>query len=237
MKFPFPFEIKRTNRKCSIAIQIINYNIKVIAPRTLSDKKINEFVINKKSWIEAKLKLQSEYVLPKAKKYINDEIFSYLGDKYSLKIIISDSPKVKLEKKYIKVPIGPKYNNRENWDINTKRSFIKDALAVWYTEQAYKCLLKKTKYYSAKLGVYPKTIKVSHYKSRWGSCSITGDISYNWRIISAPHFIINYLVVHELCHLLEMNHSRSFWQNVESLLPDYKKRRKWLKLNSNTLFF
>lgn len=67
------------------------------------------------------------------------------------------------------------------------------------------------------------------YKSRWGSCSTTGDISYNWKIVMAPHRIVDYVVVHELCHLLEHNHSAIYWRHVERIIPDFKKCGEWLK--------
>ena len=79
------------------------------------------------------------------------------------------------------------------------------------------------------IGVTPKSVSVCSYKSRWGSCSVNGDLSYNWRIILAPHRIVDYVVVHELCHLLEHNHSPRYWKHVAHHVPDYKDCREWLK--------
>jgi len=84
------------------------------------------------------------------------------------------------------------------------------------------------------MGVAPNSISVRDYKSRWGSCSSKGEISYNWRIIIAPHQIVDYVVVHELCHLKHPNHSPEYWKSVKRVNPEYKEHRQWLKEHGAT---
>lgn len=79
------------------------------------------------------------------------------------------------------------------------------------------------------------SVKVKSYKSSWGSCSRSGDISFHWAIIMAPHYIVDYVVVHELCHMIHHNHSPAFWQQVEKVLPNYSECRGWLKVNGQEL--
>lgn len=100
-------------------------------------------------------------------------------------------------------------------------------------EQAREVLTKRTDYYKEILRVDYQRIRIGNQKTRWGSCSSRGTISYNWHLILMPEPIIDYVVVHELCHLVEMNHSPSFWKKVSEVLPDYQSRRKWLKENGN----
>lgn len=100
-------------------------------------------------------------------------------------------------------------------------------------EQARTMLTEKTDYYKKILGVNYKRLRIGDQKTRWGSCSSNGTISYNWRLILMPEEIMDYVVVHELCHLLEMNHSNNFWHQVSGIIPDYKVKRKWLKENGN----
>lgn len=100
-------------------------------------------------------------------------------------------------------------------------------------EQARRVLTEKTDYYKVLLGVDYQRIRIGDQRTRWGSCSTKGTISYNWHLILMPERIMDYVVVHELCHLLEMNHSERFWRQVRVVLPDYEKRRKWLKENGN----
>jgi hypothetical protein len=78
------------------------------------------------------------------------------------------------------------------------------------------------------LGVAPKRIQIRDQRSRWGSCSTTGTLSFNWRLVLAPFEVLDYVVVHELCHLREANHSRRFWKLVESRRPDFRAPRDWL---------
>lgn len=98
-------------------------------------------------------------------------------------------------------------------------------------EKARKVLTGRTDYYKQLLDVEYRRLRIGDQKTRWGSCSSKGTISYNWRLVLMPEKIMDYVVVHELCHLLEMNHSAKFWKRVSEVLPDYKDRRKWLKEN------
>ena len=100
-------------------------------------------------------------------------------------------------------------------------------------EQARMVLTEKTDYYKSIIGVEYKRLRIGDQKTRWGSCSSKATISYNWRLVLMPEEIMDYVVVHELCHLLEMNHSEFFWNHVSDVIPDYKVRRKWLKKNGN----
>lgn len=100
-------------------------------------------------------------------------------------------------------------------------------------EQAREVLTKRTDYYKRILKVDYQRIRIGNQKTRWGSCSSRGTISYNWHLILMPESIIDYVVVHELCHLVEMNHSPAFWKKVSEVLPDYQIRRKWLRENGS----
>jgi hypothetical protein len=226
----FPIEIIRTNRTKSASIQIDGDTVKVIVPKKLSDKRIEDLVLQRTPWIRQKLKLQSEIVTPNPKEYVNGEAFTYLGRNYRLKLISKGEEGVKLKNGYLQVS-HPKALSGEKL-----RDFVHTSLEGWYKAHALNRLAEKTQRYSQMLGVSPNTIKTRDYKSRWGSCSVSGEISYNWRIIIAPHRIVDYVVVHELCHMLEHNHSPKYWRQVGSIIPDYKECRDWLKANGTGLF-
>jgi predicted metal-dependent hydrolase len=112
---------------------------------------------------------------------------------------------------------------------------VPNALIGWYINQAKCELIDKTRAWSSIIGVHPIAVTIRDPKTRWGSCSSAGRINYSWRVILAPPGVIDYLVVHELCHLLEPNHSVRYWNLVESFLPDYLHSRRWLKTNGNVL--
>lgn len=101
--------------------------------------------------------------------------------------------------------------------------------------EALAVLPPKVRQYAAVLGVTYGRITIRNQKTRWGSCSSKGNLNFNCLLTQVPEPVLDYVIVHELCHRKEMNHSESFWRMVESVLPDYKERRKWLKQNGNAL--
>ena len=229
MNFDFPVEIIRTERSKSASIEIQDDTVKVTVPQNLSDKRIEELVRNRTVWIRQKLKIQTETIHPKSKEYVNGETFAYLGRNYRMKCVTGSTGGVKLKNGCLNVP------TESDTTGSHYESSVKVALKEWYRSRALDKLNEKTQRYSSIIGVRPKSVDVKEYKSRWGSCSSTGDVSYNWRIIIAPHHIVDYIVVHELCHLIEHNHSPAYWKHVERVIPSYKSCREWLKINSETL--
>ena len=105
------------------------------------------------------------------------------------------------------------------------------------TTRAKRIIPVKVKKYADIIGVDYGRITIRMQKSRWGSCSFKGNLNFNCLLMNAPEEILDYVIVHELCHRKEMNHSPRFWAHVESVLPDYKKCRKWLKDHGNELYF
>ena len=216
----FPIEVIRTNRKKSASVQVVDCQVQVIIPQGLSDTRIEQIVREKTSWIRDKLRKQSLMKPKKPKEYVSGEAFAYLGKNYRLKLSQGSSEAVKLTLGKLVVGV----------DTDIKRD-----LTSWYMQHAEKRLNEKVVRFAQVIGVEPKTVKVKDYKSRWGSCSSLGDISFHWAIIMAPHYIVDYVVVHELCHMLHHNHSPAFWQQVGKVLPNYQDCRDWLKVNGQEL--
>ena len=229
MNFDFPLEIIRTERSKSASIEIEDDIVKVTVPQNLSDQRIEELVKNRTVWIRQKLKIQTETIRPKDKEYVNGESFTYLGRNYRLKCTSGDAGEVKLKNGYLTVPLGRGVSGGDF------EGSVRQSLKQWYQSRALEKLKEKTKRYASILGVSPQSVDVKEYKSRWGSCSNTGVVTYNWRIIKAPRHIVEYVIIHELCHLIELNHSPRYWMNVEKFIPRWKERRDWLKSNANLL--
>ena len=225
--FEFPVEVIRTDRKRSASIYLEGESIKVRVPKGLSDSRIRDLIAKKSPWIKRKLREAELAVLPRPKEFVSGETFSYLGRNYRLKILLGDTPSLKLRGGYLEASIPGSSKTREEE--------VRSLLLGWYRKHAQERLEEKTHRYAKILQVEPNCVSVKDYKSRWGSCSTTGNISYNWGIVMAPHNIVDYVVVHELCHLLEHNHSAVYWRHVERIIPDFKKYREWLKQNSKRL--
>lgn len=102
-----------------------------------------------------------------------------------------------------------------------------------YREQARLVCTKQAEYYSKTMGVTYGRIAIKNTRTRWGSCSSLGNLNFHWKLVLMPPAILDYVVVHELAHRKEMNHSSRFWAEVEKILPDYRERRKWLKEHGN----
>jgi len=226
VNFDFPFEIIRTDRVKSASIDVEDNLVKVTVPKNLSDERIEELIKGRILWIKQKLALQASAIVSKPKEYVDGEAFAYLGRNYRLKCAKGLEESVKLKSGYLNVTSKNGKRNSEH---------IKAAIEQWYRTKALSRLVNKTKRYSAILKVEPTSINLKDYKAMWGSCSPKGVVSYNWRIILAPHKIVDYIVVHELCHLIEPNHSSKYWKQVRSVIPDYENSKEWLKINGSSL--
>ena len=226
-EFEFPVEVIRTDRKRSASIYLEEDGVKVRVPKSLPDGRVRDLIARKSPWIKRKLKDAELKAPPKPKEFVSGETFSYLGRNYRLKVLYSDTSSLKLIGGYLEASVlGPSKTQEEE---------VRSLLVDWYRIHAQEKLEEKTRRYARILQVEPNCVSVKDYKSRWGSCSTTGDISYNWRIVMAPHRIVDYVVVHELCHLLEHNHSPAYWRHVERIIPDFQECREWLKRNSKRL--
>ncbi len=116
------------------------------------------------------------------------------------------------------------------------RPEIPEAKRRQYIETARAVFTQKAAYYARIMDVTYRRISIREQKTRWGSCSSGGNLNFNWRLIFAPEPVLDYVVVHELAHRREMNHSRAFYRIVESVLPDYKESRKWLRDHGDSLW-
>lgn len=219
--FEFQVEVKRTDRRKSALISLDENLVKVTVPKSLSDRRIRDLIGKRTPWIKSKLKEQSLRPSSKPKEYVSGETVPYLGKNYRLKVVEGEIPSIKMVGGYLVATILNCEKNRQD--------AVKNLLEDWYIRQAKRRLKEKTDRLSKIVGVSPKSVSVKSYKSRWGSCSTTGELTYNWRIILAPHRIVDYVVVHELCHLLEHNHSPRYWRHVEHHVPDWRDCRDWLK--------
>ena len=126
--------------------------------------------------------------------------------------------------------VREKLSEVQNTDRISAKEFTPAEIRV-YKKRAQGIISRRVAYYAGIMGLSYGNITIRDQKSRWGSCSSTGNLNFSWRLILMPIEVMDYVVVHELAHLMEMNHSKAFWAEVEKVLPDYEVQRKWLKEN------
>lgn len=226
------YTVVKTKRK-TIGITIdMNGEVKVSAPLRISEKQIKEVVQKKADWIIIKVnEVRERNSNTVCREFISGEKFLYLGKEYTLEIVEKDlgQAEVFMQEDTIAVYIS------QGMSEESRKQTIKEALVKWYRQRFAEVVKDRIEKYSLQLKVAPCKVVIKDQKIRWGSCSKKGNINLNWRLIMAPLHVIDYVVVHELCHLKVMNHSKDFWNLVESILPNYHESRKWLKVNGNRL--
>lgn len=219
--FAFPVEVIRTNRRKTACVYLEGGLVKVRVPKSLSDGRIRHFIEKCTPWITTRLREFSQQPAPKRKEFVDGEVFPYLGTDYALRVVNGDTVSIRLETGCLVATVPETEEN--------PREAVKIALERWYRWRAETHLRERTVEMAKSVGVSPGSVKVKQYKSCWGSCSARGAIAFDWRLILAPRHVVDYVVVHELCHLLEQNHSPRYWRHVEKHIPDWKSRKKELK--------
>ncbi|WP_432745047.1 SprT family zinc-dependent metalloprotease [Methylobacter sp. G7] len=211
--------------------------VEVVAPVKVAEHKIHQFVQSKREWIVRALakiaaKSQQHKTLAPAV-YGHGAEIPYQGVSYKLAVRPTKLKRIKIEfsQEFIEfiahVP--------DALMIKDHSAEIKEALIRWMKKESKSQVEQLVNRHAEKKQLFPQTIKIKTQKSRWGSCGIHNDININWLLIIAPLEVLEYVVVHELCHIKIRNHSAHFWALVAEHLPDYQSRRYWLKKHGSSL--
>lgn len=198
-------------------------SLKVTAPPRAPLKLVEEFVLANLTWIETnQAKALARAAANPPKQFQEGERFRFFGVERTL--VFEDSrvsrPKVELIEDYLVVTMAAHDRSPE---------VIKVAIAKFFDMQARLHLPERVAHFSNAMGVRPSGLSFRCQKTRWGSCSSLGHISFNWKLVFAPEAVIDYLVVHELAHLVHANHSKNFWDLVAAHDPSWAKHRRWLR--------
>lgn len=235
------YKLVRSKRR-SIALVITDAGeLEVRAPLKAAIKIIEDFINTKLSWITKKQELANKNPKTSPKNYTDGEEFLYEGNIYKLQY--SDCDYINIMDCCVKsarndetMQTGQAVTINKYLLVPKIFSFqVKNSLTYWYQAQALVKITERIKYYTDLTKLKYSAIKLTNAQRIWGSCTHDGVLRVNWRLIMAPAEILDYVVVHEIVHLDEHNHSKHFWRKVELILPDYKKRRAWLKRNSDML--
>ena len=219
------YTIKRSSKRKKLTITVErDRSVVVRAPESTPEEAIREVVGSKRRWIYEKTTHGQKYQElphPPGKELVNGESALYLGREYQIEIIPTDSTEIRFERRFL-IPAS----------LAGERS---NALRNWYVNRAKERILPKVKSIAAMLGVEFANAKIVDNRYRWGSCTVKNNVNLNWRLIKAPMFVIDYVIVHELAHLLEANHTPRFWNIVRTHAPRMEKARSWLRENGQIL--
>lgn len=213
-----------TSRKTTDIVIERNGEIVVRPPADYDPEQVDAVVESKRMWIYRNLAewkdLNASAVV---REWVNGETFLYLGRSYRLSLVSGQDRVLKLKEGYFNLSRG--CMERDGTEG------ARQAFEQFYIEKGQARFESRVAYFAPKVGVQPKAIKVKEMGFRWASCGASGILNFHWKCMMAPARIIDYIVVHELCHLHHRNHSDAFWNEIDKVLPDYRERKNWLRLN------
>jgi len=208
-------QVRHSSKAKRIIIKIQHKKVELVLP----NKNINagyKFLLEKEPWIRRKLQAAEK------EEYVDTKNIPLLGKEYLLLNVDSIRNKVQIKENVIHVDSLPNYHHE------TLIKFLQNKLLLEITD----IVNRFSKQYQLKF----YKIKITNAKTRWGSCSSNLILRFNWRLIFAPQEVLNYVIIHEMCHLVEMNHSKTFWDLVAKLYPEYRTAKLWLKENGSSLY-
>lgn len=225
--------VRSKRRRFSSSISITaERGVVVSVPPWVSLSAIEEMVREKADWIKKSLERLGGIHKPAKKHFVDGEKHLYFGEEYPIAVIpVVGIATARLSFLYnrfeAKVPL--------HHTPATQRKDLKEALVRWYLDNGKRIITEKVNYFTKLLGISYNRIVLKKVSSIWGSCSRKNNLNFNRKLIMAPHKVVDYVVIHEVCHLIHHHHRQSFWDQVKVLDPEYKEHIHWLKKNQSLL--
>ncbi|MGD1211289.1 MAG: SprT family zinc-dependent metalloprotease [Candidatus Acidiferrales bacterium] len=214
-------KVLRSKRRTIALIVGADATLTVRAPLSTPLEYIEELVGRKLRWINKKIREVQSRPIVRDKRFVSGESFLYLGDPYKLRVVTSAKAPLVFQKEFVLA--------REHQEEARK------LLVGWYKEEAGKKILSRVEWHARRYGMSIGRVKITNAEKRWGSCGKDGGLNFSWRLIMAPLRVLDYVVIHELAHILERNHSDRYWRKVAMMSPQYRSSIEWLKRNEHLL--
>ena len=250
------YQVLRSRRK-TLSLQVKHGHVFVRAPYYVDEQLINSFIQKKDAWLRAKITEQNKMVGFCCNFTQGSKLFLF-GQLVTLNIVFANQgnksgnnsgeklgktsniflSKLANEQQELTIVLSTRIHHKVRTKLITElqlAAVVKKHIESYLKKQAQNIILPKVEYYSQLTQLAPTTIKIRQYRARWGSCNSRGELSFNYLLIMLPMHVIDYVVVHELCHLRYLNHSKCFWQLVTNYFPDYLNAKKWIKANQSAL--
>lgn len=223
-----PYEVVRSKRSTADIVLERDGRLVVRAPEWAVDQQIERIVEAKLYWIYKNMAewrdLNSTRIL---REYKSGEGFLYLGRSYRLKLVAEQAEPLLLK--------NGRFTLRRDLVESGDVEFAKRAFREYYIARGDERISKRVEYFAPKIDAKPRGIEVKELGHRWASCSPMGKLSFHWKCMMAPQTIIDYIIVHELCHFHHLDHTDAFWNEVDKVMPNYRERKEWLRLNGAAL--
>jgi len=215
------YTLVRSHRKTASIYIERDGKVSVLVPEKLTARQVEDILESKRKWIYQSLAEWQDLNANRIQRdYVNGEGFLYLGRSYRLKLV-SDLPEALMLKDGY-------------FCLRKTKGSVPDADAMFrefYRDKGAVRIPPRVAYFQSKMGVQPQSIKIMDLKNRWASCTASGNLNFHWKCMMAPLTVIDYIVVHELAHLIHPNHSAAFWNEVDKVMPDFQERKNWLRNN------
>jgi predicted metal-dependent hydrolase len=197
--------------------------VTVRPPARMTPEQIDQTVLSKRMWIYRSLAEWRELNGGRVnREWVSGESFMYLGSSYRLELVAAQDEPLKLK--------DGRFCLLKSVVTDLGTDGASKALAAFYTDMGQPRLARRVAYFAPKVGVAAGRVEVKDLGYRWASCLKDGDLHFHWKCLMAPLTIIDYIVVHELCHMRHRDHSSAFWNEVDKVLPDYLRRKEWLRV-------
>lgn len=215
------YTLVRSRRKTASIYIERDGKVSVLVPEKLTTRQVEDLLESKRKWIYQSLAEWQDLNANRIQRdYVNGEGFLYLGRSYRLKLVSDLTEPLMLKDGY--------------FCLRSTKGSVPDADAAFkefYRSKGTTKIPARVEYFQSKMGVQPRSIKLMDLKNRWASCTASGNLNFHWKCMMAPLTIIDYIVVHELAHLIHPNHTAAFWNEVDKVLPDFQERKSWLRDN------
>lgn len=225
------YQLIRSNRRTTVGLHVKQGRLIIRAPEGLAVSAIDDIVQKKLQWLNSKVAEQQLSCDESLSYFCHQDKILFWGVEKSLKLQFNNYSTIVLADNNIVISLPSRFS--DNPQLCQRR--VKRDLELWFERLARQYFAKKVPALSEQLKLLPTSYKIKKFKARWGSCNSRGELQFNYLLVMAPDWVIDYVIVHELCHLKYLNHSKDFWLLVHQHYPLYKQAKSWLKLNQSKL--
>jgi predicted metal-dependent hydrolase len=229
------YQLIRSAKRKTIGLQVKHGKIIIRAPKFVSEKEVANIVNAKSAWLQKKVAEQNSVPHHSNEHFQESSKLLINGELKTLHITYGLFPEVILKQDFIIVTLSNRVKTKATDNAEFKEKYVKKQLENWLKKQTNNYIDENLSLHAEKIGALPKSFQVRLYKSRWGSCNSRAELSFSSLLAMTPNWVVDYVIVHELCHLHHMNHSTEFWRLVEFNYPNYLLAKSWLKSHQNQL--